>query len=232
MKNKSFLFVLLLLIVGTNAVAQSTSTEITLEVFEQKLNATRSPQVLDVRTPQEFEENHLVGAINFPADDSLFQSRANALRKGQPVFVYSINNGRSTTVAKKLRDLGFEVYQLPGGIARWLGAGKPVVTGKTAGIATDEFNRLVSANQITLVSVGSKYCGGCRKVAPIVSEVEQADKELKVIRIELYDNRELAGFLDIESVPTLILYKSGRQIWSKSGNITKADIQDALDNSL
>lgn len=232
MKNKLTLFIFLLVSGITSAGAQSPLNEITLDVFEQKLKASKDAQILDVRSAQEYEENHLPGAINFSVHDSLFHLRVRSLKRDHPVFVYSINNGRSSVVASKLRDLGFEVYQLPGGIARWLGAGKPVVTSKPVGIGVEEFNRTISGNQLTLVSVGSKYCGGCAKVAPIITDIEERDKELKIVRVELYENRDLARYLDIESVPTIILYKSGRQIWTKSGSITKVDIQDALDNSL
>jgi len=53
-----------------------------------------------------------------------------------------------------------------------------------------------------------------------------------VVKIELYDNRELAKNLDIQSVPTLILYKDGKPVWQKSGSITKNDIQAALNSAL
>jgi thioredoxin-related protein len=55
---------------------------------------------------------------------------------------------------------------------------------------------------------------------------------VKEINIELYDNRQLAKDLNIESVPTLILYKGKNPIWRKSGAITKNEIVDALESSL
>ena len=237
MKTKKLFLTFVAALVAAAAIAQQNQSaqELTLEAFEQKLNQSPNPQILDVRSAQEFSENHLIGATNLSvADEASFQKGVNALDKKKPVFVYSINNGRSGTVARKLREQGFpEVYELPGGLAHWLGAGKPVISVASAGISTAEYEKLVASNNVVLVDVGSRYCGGCKKLAPIVDAVakEQGDM-LNVVKVELYDNRQLASDLNIQSVPTLILYKNNKPVWRKSGNISKTDIQDALDNSL
>jgi len=237
MKHSRIVLAIIVLIVATSELSAQKNSEqesITLDAFEQKLNQTPNPQILDVRSPQEFEENHLVGAINLALtnEDSL-ESEIKWLNKQKPVFVYSINNGRSRVVAKQLREQGFvEVYQLPGGIARWLGAGKPVEAIASKGISDSEFKNLITAEQLVLVDVGSKYCGGCKKLAPIVDAIASEQGDLKVVKIELYDNRELADKLNIESVPTLILYKGNKIIWKKSGSVSKAEIQEALDRCL
>ncbi|HTF22152.1 MAG TPA: thioredoxin domain-containing protein [Chryseolinea sp.] len=208
---------------------------LTLTQFEEKLRNTSEPQILDVRSPQEFDENHLKGAINFfvPDDEQLATASA-GLNKNKPVFVYSINNGRSTTVSAKLVAAGFkEVYALPGGLAHWIGAGNPIETsaGTGTGLTKAEFDKLIPVEEVVLVDVGSKHCGGCKKLAPVVEEISH-EQGVKVIKIELYDNRQLAKELGIESVPTLILYKGKTPIWRKSGAMTKNEIVDALDNSL
>jgi len=232
----SFASLLLLLTFTEPLVAQQTvGTKLTLAQFEEKLKQADDPQILDVRSPQEYAENHLKGAINFyvPDDESLERS-IGRLRKDKPVFVYSINNGRSTTVSTKLTQAGFsEVYPLPGGLAHWIGAGNPIETAQanSAGLSRADFDKLIPVQEVVLVEVGSKHCGGCKKLAPVVEEVSH-QQGVKVINIELYDNRQLARELNIESVPTLILYKGKNPIWRKSGAITKNEIVDALENSL
>lgn len=232
---KRVIWPVLLILFALTAIAQDVKNikSVTLEEFEQKLKQTKDPQILDVRSPQEFLENHLKDAINFYAqDDEAFNKNLAGLNKNKPVFVYSINNGRSTVVSGKLREAGFtEVYPLPGGLAHWIGAGKPIVTAAGNGLTTDEFNKLFASQGVILVDIGSKHCGGCKKLEPIVEEVSK-EQGLKVVKIELYDNRQLARDLNIESVPTLILYKGDKPIWRKSGAITKADLSDALEKSL
>jgi rhodanese-related sulfurtransferase len=227
-----FVFVLGLLSISVNAqTAQSHS--LTLEEFKTKLQTAKDPQILDVRSPAEFAENHLKGAVNFyvPDDESLAQS-ISRISKDKPVFLYSINNGRSTTVSAKLLAAGFkEVYALPGGLAHWIGNGNPIETKSGSGLTAAEFDKLIPSQEVVLVEVGSKHCGGCRKLAPVVEAISH-EQGVRVINIELYDNRQLAKELNIESVPTLILYKGKTPVWRKSGAMTKNEIVDALDNSL
>lgn len=235
-KINAILFSLMLVcVVSNSALAQEAKAAetLSLEAFDQKLTKSVNPQILDVRSPAEFKENHLKGAVNFYApDDDTFAKGIKNLKKEMPVFVYSINNGRSTTVSKKLREAGFkEVYPLPGGLAHWIGAGKPIESDAGHGLTQQEFDKLLSTDNVVLVDVGSKHCGGCKKLEPLVDEISK-EQALKVVKIELYDNRQLAKDLGIQSVPTLILYKGNKAIWRKSGTITKNDIQDALEQSL
>lgn len=229
---KSFI-IWTLFFVTASLVAQSNPSQlISIEDFELKLNKSVDPQILDVRSSEEYLENHLKGAINLNAtDESAFNQTVKTLDKRKPVFVYSINNGRSRKVAEKLRSQNFnEVYELPGGIARWIGAGKPVESTLGSGISSSEFQKLIASKDVVLVEVGSKYCGGCKKLKPIVSEVVK-DTQINLIDVELYNNPELAKTLNIQSVPTLILYKNNKVVWTKSGSISKDDIQMALENT-
>jgi thioredoxin len=235
MKIKSALYFLLLSLAFLTgrlyAQKVAHTSELTLEAFEEKIKQSTAPQILDVRSAQEFSENHLVGAINLNASDTaLYNKRIQSLDKHKPVFVYSINNGRSSAIAKQLRSRGFtEVYELPGGIAHWIGAGKPIESKAGQGISAEEFHKLVTASNLVLVDVGSKHCGACKKLAPVVDTVaHHYAGKLNVHKIELYDNRALAKQLNIASVPTLILYKDGKPVWTKSGNVTKEILEEVL----
>ena len=229
---RRILFVLALGLVSFSSFSQK-SQSLTLDEFKLKLQSAVDPQILDVRSPQEFAENHLKGAINFfVPDDASLEQAISRISKDKPVFLYSINNGRSTTVSAKLIAAGFkEVYALPGGLAHWIGDGNPIETAAGSGLTSADFDKLIPLQEVVLVEVGSKHCGGCKKLAPVVEQVSH-EQGVKVINIELYDNRQLAKDLGIESVPTLILYKGKTPIWRKSGAITKGDIVDALENSL
>ena len=236
MKHTLRLLIMLLLSTGSVLAQESATKEsLTLEAFDQKLKQSKSPQILDVRSPAEFEENHLEGAINFNTpDDAAFTKAISKLDKQKPVFVYSINNGRSTVVSKKLREAGFtEVNPLPGGLAHWIGAGKPIVSNAAQGLTPEAYAKLTTGDNVVLVDVGSKHCGGCKKLEPIVAEIEKEKGSMvRVVKLELYDNRALAKSLNIQGIPTVILYKNGKAIWTKTGAITKADIDGALENSL
>jgi len=86
---------------------------------------------------------------------------------------------------------------------------------------------------LVLVDVQSKYCGGCKKLAPVVDSVaHQNAEQLKLVSIELFENKELGNALDIASIPTLILYKDNKIVWRKNGRITREDIEAAIQAQL
>ena len=88
--------------------------------------------LLDVRTPEEWEEGHLEGAAHadYWGDEAAFEAAMNAIPRDRPVLVYCAGGGRSGLTAKELIEAGHqEVYNLEDGISGWEGQGRPVVTG-------------------------------------------------------------------------------------------------------
>jgi rhodanese-related sulfurtransferase len=83
--------------------------------------------VLDVRTPEEFEEGHLAGAtlLDFYAPD--FADRLAELDPDRPYLLYCRSGNRSGQARQMMIDLGFtDVADVDGGIVAWTGAGLPV----------------------------------------------------------------------------------------------------------
>lgn len=84
--------------------------------------------ILDVRTPAEFAQGHLPGAVNLDLSGSGFSDGIAALDKSKTYFVYCQTSNRSGTATEMMADAGFEdVYDLQGGIVAWAQQGLPVV---------------------------------------------------------------------------------------------------------
>lgn len=209
-----------------------TETKLTIEEFEKKLNnAGEDAQLLDARSSEEYKLNHIKGAIDFSAaNDTELQKKITLLNKKKPVFVYSIGTGRSGVLAKKLIAQGFvEVYELPGGFSRWVGSGRPVVSSTGNGLSLAEYNKLLQSDKLVLVDFGSKFCPGCQRMLPVVDSLSNENTAtLKVVKIELFENKPLANELKILSLPTFILYKDGEIVWQKSGNVPKTLFEEEL----
>ena len=93
---------------------------ITPKAFAEKLKATKSPQLLDVRTPEEFKSGHIDNAINMDWYEDDFAKKAAKYDKSKPVFVYCKAGVRGKKAATKLAELGFaKIYNLEGGIDNW-----------------------------------------------------------------------------------------------------------------
>jgi rhodanese-related sulfurtransferase len=87
-------------------------------------------QVIDVRTPAEFAEGHLPGAVNLDVSAPDFAARVASLDKNAPYAVYCRSGNRSASALQVMLGQGFTgAYHLGGGIGAWQSAGGEVVTG-------------------------------------------------------------------------------------------------------
>ncbi|MFP4409309.1 MAG: rhodanese-like domain-containing protein [Spirochaetaceae bacterium] len=85
--------------------------------FLEALRQEEEPQILDVRTPNEFEEGHIPGAKNFDISHPEFPRWLQRLPRKCPYFVYCRSGARSLTACQLLATLGFErIYNLREGI--------------------------------------------------------------------------------------------------------------------
>jgi len=86
--------------------------------------------VLDVRTPEEFAEGHLEGAVLVDFYDTDFTEQLAALDPDVPYLVYCRSGNRSGQTLSIMDDLGFDsAVDVDGGIVAWAGAGLPVAGG-------------------------------------------------------------------------------------------------------
>ena len=77
-------------------------------------------QLVDVRTPDEYESGFINLAQNIDYNSPTFANEIEKLDKNKPVIVYCQKGGRSAKCAKKMKDAGFvKIYDLDGGIAKW-----------------------------------------------------------------------------------------------------------------
>ena len=94
--------------------------DVNVEEFQQ-LISKKGAQLVDVRTPAEFNAGHIKDAklINF-FDSDFNEKSIKVLDKNKPVFLYCRSGGRSAKAAKKYKDAGFtKVYNLLGGFNAW-----------------------------------------------------------------------------------------------------------------
>lgn len=102
--------------------------EISADSFMQKLNSIQHPQLIDVRTAEEYSKGHLKNALNIDVNKPDCLSQFSRLNKRKPTFVYCLAGKRGEKAADILQSLGFkEIYNMKGGIEEWINEGKPVV---------------------------------------------------------------------------------------------------------
>lgn len=86
----------------------------------QTLLELEDVQLVDVRTPAEYNEGFIANAQNIDFKSPTFDSDITKLDKEKPVVLYCKSGGRSAKCAKKMKDAGFiKIYDLQGGISKW-----------------------------------------------------------------------------------------------------------------
>ncbi|MEI9942802.1 MAG: rhodanese-like domain-containing protein [Chitinophagaceae bacterium] len=225
----------LLLSAAAPAIAQTVVTAplpLTVDSFAAKISRQTKPQIIDVRTPEEYAMNHINGAVNIDLKATNYLEGLNQFDKKKPVFIYAIQNYRPGLLAVELREKGYaEVYELKSGIANWIGSGRPYYSSIKNVVSFAEYKKTIADNKLVLVDIGTKYCGACMKVKQIIDSLKsENNNSYEIVQLELYENAELAaGLKEIQAVPTVLLYKNGQIAWKKTGlTFTKAEINDAI----
>ena len=122
MKNLFLITVLLFTCFFYNCKEQKKSSNlqlITSGEMEELLNL-EDVQLVDVRTPSEFNAGHVPDAQNINFYDENFDQKIETLDKSKPIIVYCKSGGRSAKCASKLVEKGFEkIYDLEGGFSQW-----------------------------------------------------------------------------------------------------------------
>lgn len=100
----------------SNQISSTINKVLNVSDFLTTLEAKPKSYLIDVRTPEEFEEGALPNAKNINFYDDEFKMNIGKLDKKRPVMVYCKSGGRSGKTAKLLSKLGFqEIYDLDGG---------------------------------------------------------------------------------------------------------------------
>ena len=106
---------------------QTSSNSLNPKQFSDKLANAKNITLLDVRTPGEFLEGHIKGAVNADWNGGGFENIVSEYDKSKSYFVYCLSGHRSGLAAEWMRSHGFKnVIELNGGINAWQSASLPV----------------------------------------------------------------------------------------------------------
>jgi len=91
------------------------------------------------------------------------------------------------------------------------------------------FKDIISSEIPVLVDFYADWCGPCKMLAPILKEVkDELGDSIRVIKIDVDKNQSLAAKYQVRGVPTLLLFKKGKQLWRQSGVVPKNDLVQLL----
>lgn len=94
----------------------------------------------------------------------------------------------------------------------------------THAVTSQDFNQVVESNDLVFVDFWATWCGPCRMVSPIVDEISEERSDIKVGKINVDEQMELAQQFRIVSIPTLVVMKDGQIANKAVGAMPKEDI--------
>ncbi|WP_293873257.1 rhodanese-like domain-containing protein [Flavobacterium sp.] len=228
----NLLSLLLLPFLFINCQGQSSKTVKTIDakLFAEKLKTTQNPQLVDVRTPEEYSNDHIENAVNANWNGNDFVDKATKFDKSKPIFVYCKVGGRSAQAADKLVELGFkEIYNLDGGIMKWNAAGSAKPSDKIIGMCDQEFGELVKSSDKVMIDFNAKWCAPCQKMKPYILKMETEMKDkIKIVSLDADENKTIVEQLKLEGLPTIIVYEKGKEVWRNVGYISEEDLKKHL----
>ena len=97
----------------------------------------------------------------------------------------------------------------------------------------NSFNNIIQSEIPVLIDFYADWCGPCKMLAPILKEVKkELENSIKIIKIDVDKNQPLAAKYQVRGVPTMILFKNGKQLWRQSGVPQKKDILSIIKQKL
>ena len=93
------------------------------------------------------------------------------------------------------------------------------------------FSEIINQEKPVLVDFFAEWCGPCKMMTPILKEVKEVlEDKVSIIKIDVDKNQPLAAKYQVRGVPTLILYKSGKQVWRQSGVVQKNELVSIINS--
>lgn len=95
----------------------------------------------------------------------------------------------------------------------------------------ENFESIISGNQLTLVDFFATWCGPCKSQLTILPELKKVvGDSVKILKIDVDKNSNLASLYGIRSVPTLMIFKGGKVLWRESGVHDVVILKSVIEN--
>jgi thioredoxin 1 len=92
-----------------------------------------------------------------------------------------------------------------------------------------KFDSLINDSRPVIVDFHAIWCSPCKMQSPILKDVAaELGERVRIIKVDVDNNNEIASRYKVQSVPTIIVFKNGKQVWRESGVVGKTQLKNVL----
>lgn len=96
----------------------------------------------------------------------------------------------------------------------------------------EKFEAIIQSDKPVLIDFFATWCGPCRAMAPVLSELKaKLGDRVTIVEIDVDQHTDLAVKMRVMGVPTFMVYKNGRQLWSEAGTFTLETLKKIIESA-
>jgi len=97
----------------------------------------------------------------------------------------------------------------------------------------ETFNDVISSDKLVLVDFFATWCQPCKMMHPILEQLKEGlGDSIRIIKIDVDKQGATAAQYNIQSVPTLMLFRSGQSLWRRSGALSLSELRNTVNEYL
>ena len=89
-------------------------------------------------------------------------------------------------------------------------------------------DEVLNSDKITIIDFYADWCGPCKMMAPIINKIAEENNDIKVGKLNVDESGEIAGQFNIMSIPTILLFRNGKEFKRFVGVTSKDNIINAI----
>lgn len=98
----------------------------------------------------------------------------------------------------------------------------------TQDITSEQFNEVVSSNDIVIIDFWAEWCGPCKSFAPTYEKVSEKHEGIVFAKVNTEQEQELAAHFQIRSIPTLMVFREEVVLFAQPGMLSETQLEDVI----